>query len=112
MKFLPKRLAFLATILTLPAAALAAAGWTDHATVTELTPTIHGRFLVELSDAGNPSGCKDKKTFYQDYGLPGSEQMFLTLLEAVASGKRVRLYVTGGCELNGYSEISSVSIVP
>lgn len=103
---------YLAALLGIPAVTFAASGWTEYASVTELTPTVHGRFLVKLNTAKNPSGCKDEKTFYQDYGMPGSEQMFRTLLEAVTSGKKVRLYVTGGCDLNGYSEISSVSIVP
>lgn len=102
----------LAVLLGAPAATFAASGWTEYTSVTELTPTVHGRFLVKLNTAKNPSDCKDEKTFYQDYGMPGSEQMFRTLLEAVTSGKKVRLYVTGGCDLNGYSEISSVSIVP
>lgn len=103
---------YLAVLLGTPAATFAASGWTEYASVTELTPTVHGRFLVKLNTAKNPSGCKDEKTFYQDYGMPGSAHMFRTLLEAVTAGKKVRLYVTGGCELNGYSEISSVSIVP
>jgi hypothetical protein len=103
---------YLAVLLGIPGITFAASGWTEYAAITELTPTIHGRFLVKLGTAENPSGCKDKQTFYQDYGIPGSEQMFRTLLEAVVSEKKVRLYVTGGCELNGYSEISSVSIVP
>jgi len=99
-------------LLLIPMVAFAVSGWTDHALVVELTPTIHGRFLLELKVTKNPSGCKNKKTFYQDYGVPGSEQMFHALLEAVASEKRVRVYVTGKCDINGYSEISSVAIIP
>jgi len=38
--------------------------------------------------------------------------MYDALFKAAASGKKVRDYVTGKCELNGYSEISSVAIVP
>lgn len=99
-------------LLFIPMVVFAASGWTDHAPVVELTPTIHGRFLLELKVTKNPSGCKNKEIFYQDYGVPGSRQMFRALLEAVASEKMVRVYVTGRCELNGYSEISSVAIVP
>jgi hypothetical protein len=99
-------------LLFIPMVAFAVSGWTDHAPVVELTPTIHGRFLVKLKVSKNPSGCKNKETFYQDYNVPGSEQMFYALLEAVASEKMVRVYVTGKCVMNGYSEISSVSIVP
>lgn len=88
------------------------AGWTSYAYVGELTPTNQLRYLVTLKVANNPSGCRNKGVFYQDHSSFGSEQMFLTLLEAVSSGKKVRVYVTGNCELNGYSEISSVSIIP
>lgn len=91
---------------------LAVAGWTDYGSVTELRPTSNGRYLVVLNVDENPSGCKNDETFYQDYGFPGSKQMFDTLLEAVVAGKKVRVYVTGKCELNGYAEISSVGIVP
>jgi hypothetical protein len=90
----------------------AVSGWTGDAMVVELTPTSHQRYIVTLKVSGNPSGCRNKEIFYQDYSTPGSQQMFRTLLEAVSSGKRVRVYVTGNCELNGYSEISSVSIIP
>jgi hypothetical protein len=90
----------------------AAAGWTGYASIAELTPTSHGRYLVKLKSTDNPSDCKDKTTFYQDYSTPASRLMYNTLLEAVAYKKQVRVYVTGKCELNGYSEISSVAIVP
>lgn len=90
----------------------AVSGWTNHAPVVELIPSIHGRLLVKLKVSENPSGCKNKEMFYQNYGFPGSEQMFHALLEAVASEKMVRVYVTGLCDINGYSEISSVGIVP
>ena len=105
-------MACIGAIFFVPTMAFAGAGWTDYVPVTELTPTINGRFLVQLKLSENPSGCKNKETFYRGYGIPGSEQMFQTLLQAVASGKKVRVYVTGACELNGYSEISSVGIVP
>jgi len=99
-------------LLFIPMVVFAVSGWTDYAPVIELTPTIHGRFLVKLKVPENPSGCKNKEIFYQDYSAPGSEQIFHALLEAVASEKMVRVYVTGKCGFNGYSEISSVGIVP
>ena len=98
--------------LSVSTAAIAVSGWTDYGTVAELTPTIHGRYLVKLNASGNPSGCDDKTVYYQDYALPGSDRMFSALLEAVASGMQVRVYVTGRCDLKGYSEISSVTVVP
>jgi hypothetical protein len=99
-------------LLFVPMIAFAVAGWTDYVPVAELTPTIHGRFLVKLKVSENPSGCKNKEVFYRDYDIPGSEQMYDALLKAVTSGKKVRVYVTGRCDLNGYSEISSVAIIP
>ena len=90
--------------------AMAEAGWTDYALVTELTPTIHQRYEVTISFARNPSGCRDKQTFYQDYSAKGSEQMYLALLESVSSGKKVRVFVTGACGVDGYSQISAVGI--
>ena len=90
----------------------AGAGWTAYGTVAELTPTVQGRFIVRLDVAGNTSDCSSKDSFYRDYGRPGAELMFRTLLDAVTAGKRVRVYVTGACDLNGYSEITSVSLIP
>jgi hypothetical protein len=80
--------------------------------VVELTSTNQLRYLVTLRVAANPSGCRNKVVFYQDHHASGSQQMFRILLEAASTGNLVRVYVTGNCELNGYSEISSVSIVP
>jgi hypothetical protein len=99
-------------LLLLPFSAFGVSGWTDAATVVELTPTIHKRFHVRLNVSENPSGCKDKEMFYQDYLTTGAQFMFRTLLEAVASGKQVQVHVTGNCELNGYAEISAVTILP
>jgi hypothetical protein len=103
---------FLGWLLLAPSAIYAAEGWTSYGQVSELTATNQLGYLVTLKNADNPSDCRNKKVFYQNYSSFGSEQMFLLLLEAVRNGKKVRLYVTGNCELNGYSEISSVSLVP
>jgi hypothetical protein len=92
--------------------AMAEAGWTDYALVTELTPTIHQRYHVTIAFSQNPSGCRDKQTFFQDYSAKGSEQMYLALLESVGSGKKVRVFVTGVCGVDGYSQISAVGIRP
>jgi len=88
------------------------AGWTDYGTVAELVPTARHYYELRLPVKENPSGCKNKTWFYQDYGTPGSDKMFNTILEGVKSGFRIRVYVTGKCNLHGYSEISSVSIIP
>ena len=105
-------IACLGALLFAPVSAIAGAGWTEHVPVAELVPTSGGRYLVKLNIPKNPSGCKNENMFYQDYSVPGSDYMFRVILEAVASGKMIRVFVTGKCELNGYSEISSVGIVP
>lgn len=87
-------------------------GWTSYGSVIELNPTTFKRFLVKIDVASNPSKCKHTQRFYHYYSGVGSEYMFHALLGAVTSGKNVRVYVTGGCDLDGYSEISSVSIAP
>ncbi len=89
-----------------------AAGWTSYGRVVELNPTTFGRFLVKIDASSNPSGCRNKQWFYRNYTGTGADHMFRALLGAVTNGKNVRVYVTGGCDVDGYSEISSASIVP
>lgn len=99
-------------LILLSGQARAAAGWTSYGSVAELNVTTAGRFLVRIDVASNPSDCSNKKWFYRDYATTGADFMFRTLLGAVTSGKKVRVYVTGLCDINGYSEITSVSIAP
>jgi hypothetical protein len=91
-------------------AANAGSGWTDASQVHELRTSIQHYYTVRLDVKENPSGCRDKQWFFQDYVASGSDKMFLTLLEAIKAGIRVRVYVTGRCNLAGYSEFSSVSV--
>lgn len=90
----------------------AGAGWTDYARVAELIPTAHHYYEVRLPVNENPSGCNNKVWFYQDYRAPGSDKIFETILEGVKAGIRARVYVTGKFNINGYAEISSVSVIP
>lgn len=99
-------------ICVLPALAQAEAGWTDYVGISELVPTSRQYYEVKLAVKKNPSGCANNKWFYQDYSLKGSDKMFETLLEGLKSGKQVRVYVTGKCNLNGYSEFNTVGIIP
>ena len=92
--------------------AQARAGWTEYVNVAELIPTGRRYYEVRLPVGDNPSGCSDEIWFYQDYSSSGSDKMFDILFEGVKSGLRVRAYVTGVCNINGYSEISSVSVIP
>lgn len=96
----------------LPGTAWTSAGWTSYGQVLELHPTTAGRFLVRLDLSSNPSGCRNESWFYRDYTGAGVELMFHALLGALTSSKPARVYVTGRCDLNGYSEISSASIIP
>ena len=90
----------------------ASSGWTTYGNVIELVPTIHHRFKVNIDVKGNKSDCKEKQWFYQDYNVSGAREMYLALLEAVSSNKTVRVYVTGRCNINEYSEISEIGIRP
>ena len=91
--------------------ARADAGWTDVGPVLELTPSIHGRYVVKIGVTQNQSGCREKQMFYQDYSDRGADHMYRALLEAIGSGKKVRVFVTGLCELQGHSQISSVTVL-
>jgi len=102
----------LLTVLLAAPNAQAGAGWTEYSRLAELVATSkhYYRFRLELNR--NPSGCRDKTWFYQDYTAAGADKIFDALLEALKSGIRVRVYVTGVCNLDGYAEISSLGIVP
>lgn len=97
--------------LAVVSSARADAGWTDLGHVLELTPGIQGRYVVKIGVTQNQSGCREKQMFYQDYSDRGADQMYRALLEALSAGKQVRVFVTGGCELNGHAQISSVTVV-
>ena len=88
------------------------AGWTDYVAVVELIPTARHYYTFRLSVKKNPSGCREDQWFYQNYDAHGSDKMFDALLEAIKSGLRLRVYVTGLCNIDGYSEISSIGIIP
>jgi hypothetical protein len=98
--------------LLLPGAAPAAAGWIDDAKVIELIPTGKHYYEIRLKGGANPSGCREKDWFYVNYQARGADEMFDLFVEGVKSSLRLRVYVTGVCNLNGYSEISSVGASP
>jgi hypothetical protein len=89
-----------------------AAGWTSFGTVDELRATSKNRFYVKLNVTSNPTDCRNKEWFYRDYTRPGADYMFRALLGAVTDGKKVRVYVTSICDIDAYSEITSVSVAP
>ncbi|MBT8434327.1 MAG: hypothetical protein KJN95_06685 [Gammaproteobacteria bacterium] len=91
--------------------AYAGAGWTDFVKVAELVPTNRHYYEVRLQVKKNPSGCKEKAWFYQNYESRGADKMFGILLEGIKDEIQLRVYVTGVCNINGYSEFSSVSVI-
>ncbi len=104
------RLCAFMSLLFISFSSSAASGWTSYGKVLELVPTIHQRFKVNIEVEDNPAACKQKQWFYQDYSISGAREMYFALLEAVASSRPVRVYVTGRCNLNEYSEISEAGI--
>ena len=112
MKSRIRSLALGLCLLMPPVAANAGAGWIDGVKVVELTPTGKHYYEVRLKLTTNPSGCREKDWFYINYEARGADEMFDLLLEGIKSSLGLRVYVTGICNLHGYSEISSVSASP
>jgi hypothetical protein len=90
--------------------ASADSSWTDAGPVLGLTPSIQGRYVLKIGITQNQSGCREKRMVYQDYSDRAADHMYPALLEAIGSGKKVRVFVTGLSELQGNSQISSVTI--
>jgi hypothetical protein len=98
--------------LLLPPGLRAAAGWTGYVTVAELIPTGRHYYEVQLEVSNNPSGCREKNWFYLNYDAPGADKMFELFIDSIKSKLRLKVYVTGICNINGYAEISAVSASP
>lgn len=71
-----------------------------------------GRFVLRLDLDKNVSGCRSMNGFYADYVRPRSKLMYKTVLDALQHKRQIQVYVTGGCDLNGNSAISSVRVFP
>ena len=97
-------------ILVTPAHA--ARGWIDRVEVLELVPTGRHYYEVKLAVSNNPSGCGEKEWFYLNYQAAGADKMFDLFVDALQGKLRLKVYVTGVCNLKGYAEISSVSALP
>jgi len=98
--------------LMLSSTAWAEAGWTDEVSVIELIPTGKHYFELRLAGMKNPSGCRENDWFYINYKARGADKMFDLFVDSMKTKLRLRVYVTGVCNLSGYSEISSVSVSP
>ncbi len=105
-------IAVVLTAILLPLRAEARAGWTDYARLAELVASSKHYYSFRLELDGNPSGCRDKHWFYQDYSAVGADKIYTALLESLGSQIRLRVYVTGACNLDGYAEISSLGMIP
>lgn len=99
----------LVLLLLLSPLARADAGWTGPGRVAEIGPEI-GRFVFRLETGENPSDCRDKAWFYVDYTGLGAELMFHALLRSIVADKQVQVFVTGRCDLNQYSEVSTLRL--
>jgi len=111
MKFIPGYLAVLIGIFAQLASPLARAGadWTDYVKVIELIPTGRHYYEVKLDIEKNPSGCREQQWFYLNYEARGANKIYELFVDNIKSELRLRVYVTGVCNFNGYSEISAVS---
>ena len=98
--------------LMLSSTARAEAGWTDKVTIIELIPTGKHYFELRLEGRKNPSGCREEDWFYINYEARGADKMFDLFVESIKIELRLRVYVTGVCNLSGYSEISAISAGP
>lgn len=113
---MPERRSWFALVALIALACLsraeARAGWTEYARLAELVASSKHYYSFRLELDNNPSGCRDKVWFYQDYSAAGADKIYDTLLRALEGNNRLRVYVTGACNLDGYAEISSLSIIP
>ena len=105
------QLAFIGVLIGNPATTYAEAGWTEPANVIEVNPTARHYYRFRLPDIESPADCKQENGFYQDYKSRGADQMYAALLEAISSNLKVKVFVTGGCNLKGFAEVSSVALV-
>lgn len=103
---------FALAISTFATRADAGAGWTEYTKLAELVATSRHYYSFRLELAKNPSGCREGNWFYQDYTDKGADKIFDALLEALSAPVKLRVYVTGVCNIDGYAEISSLGIVP
>ena len=88
------------------------AGWSGEVTVVELISTSKHYYELQLAGKKHPSGCREKGWFYIDYDASGADMMFDLFVDSIIRPIRLKVYVTGNCNLSGYSEISSVSVSP
>ena len=113
MKRITTAMLFMTTILFLNTSASAAdSGWSNYTSISEITASNRDYYTIQLSSPTGTKNCKNKDTVYLEYDAKGSQAMFQILLNALISKNEVRVYLTGRCELHGYSEISSASIRP
>ena len=114
MIFVSRYIPVLCAICTLliPALSQAAAGWTGDVKVRELIPTNRHYYEIRLEVRDNPSGCREKNLFYLNYEARGADKIFDLFVDNIKSELRLQVYVTGVCNTNGYSEISSVRASP
>lgn len=96
--------------------ALAAAGWTNSASLTHLNqqpPVGVGADLifVETTVSMNPSGCSHATGFYFAISNERQKRLFAMLLAAHLASRNVQIYTTGNCHVTwGYAELDGVVV--
>ena len=100
----------MASLLFLAGRAYADTGWTEKTVAIELNPTSKHYYEFRLHLEESPADCRSKNGFYQDYKSRGARQMFDSMLAAVAADLKLRVFVTGKCNFNGFAEVSSIII--
>lgn len=97
----------LSTLLTV---AEAASGWTSYGKVIELQPDSDFRFRVLLDVKENPSRCRKPQWFFATYQASGADQIYDSLRDALVYDLHVKAFVSGVCDLKGFSEISAINV--
>ncbi|HEY8102382.1 MAG TPA: hypothetical protein VIF82_16710 [Burkholderiaceae bacterium] len=88
--------------------AIAASGWTDFGTISNLNQQSAGAanyVYVDVSVTSNPTdsgACTVRNGFYFVVDDDRKKRLFATLLAAQLSSRNVRIFVTGTC-YSGYA---------
>ncbi len=112
MSYLQRNFMLFGFWLMLLGVAHSESGWTGINEIQELRAPIAGRSIIIGDMKMNPSECKDSKSFYLDFSMKRAQNVYLLLLQSIATKNPVKLYVTGRCDIHSRSEISSAAIFP
>ena len=89
------------------------AAWTDYLPVEVVYPYNNGTILVSHNPRIshiNPDGCNSSSWYALEADNIGNGNIYKLLLTAIASGKRVRFYLSGCRSGNAYPVILHANI--